>query len=224
MNRNCWEIKRGCLCKGPGQAQCAQCEIYTGHRDDLTPLLEKAKENDDSAVSALIGLFQGYIFQIGKRFFLPGQTREDLVQEGLLGLYLAIRNYDEKREEVFEQHLSRCIRNQILSAVRRATQRKQKTLSGAMSLDDDENAPLAMRLCSPLALEDEVISRLALSEACNNETNGLSGLEQKIMMAHIKGYSHDEIGESLKMNSKQIENAIFRARRKFGKIKEQWLL
>jgi RNA polymerase sporulation-specific sigma factor len=222
-NRSCWEVKKGCLCREDSSLDCRKCAVYREHKRDVMPLVERARERDEAAMSALIRHYQGFIYQIGKRFFLPGQTHDDLIQEGLLGLFLAVRNYDESKEEIFEQHVSRCIRNQIIGAVRKATQKKRKVLNGSISLDESPNGEGAINIPAPANLEEEVFSRLALQEVWVNISKGLSLMEQKIMMAHINGFSHDEIGTRLRMNSKQIENAIFRARKKVQRIRENWL-
>lgn len=210
--RNCWMIKKGCLCRKNPSLSCDRCIIYKEHQKEIIDLVAKAQEMDNEAIESLINEYSRFVYQIGKKFFLPGATKEDLIQEGMIGLFNAIVNYDPKYKTTFDDYASLSIRNRILRAVRMATQLKQKVLSDAYSLDEDPFYYSSM--LSEMNVEENVLGKMSVKELSNSFREILSEMEYEIISMKIFDATVDEMAEFCNLSKKQVENALFRARRK----------
>lgn len=214
---NCWLRKNGCLCGSGSTVECSRCEIYAHHHGEVMELLERARNNDGIAVEELIKEYSGFIYKIAGKFYLPGGTDEDLYQEGLIGLYQAIVKYDPKLSDSFEKYASLCIRNYILASIKKATQKRQKALNEAENLVDYLQVNGSFLNGGINDVEDSAITNLTFDDIISNSSGYLSAVEYKVLVAKICGYSSPEIRKMYRLNEKQVENAIFRAR---NKIKE----
>ncbi|MCD4782213.1 MAG: sigma-70 family RNA polymerase sigma factor [Candidatus Eremiobacteraeota bacterium] len=212
--RNCWLLKNGCFCRKDSSLTCDNCFIYQEHQKEIINLIKKAREKDEQAINELFDEYSRFVYQIGKKFFLPGSTKEDLVQEGMIGLFNAIVNYDLKYKTHFDDYASLSIRNRILRAVRMATQLKQKVLSEAYSLDEDPYYYASM--FSEMDVEEHVLGKISKNEMYKSFKNILSPMEYKIISMKIADSSVDEMAQHNSLSKKQVENALFRARRKIA--------
>ena len=212
--RNCWRLKSGCQCRKDTSLSCDHCFIYKAHKQEILDQVKEAQEQDEEAIDDLIEEYSRFVYQIGKKFFLPGSTKEDLIQEGMIGLFNAIANYDPSYKTSFDDYASLSIRNRILRAVRMATQLKQKVLSEAYSLDEDPYYYASM--FSDLDVEEQVLGRLSVREMYSSFKNILSPMEYNIISMKITDASVDEMAKHFSLSKKQVENALFRARRKIS--------
>lgn len=212
--RNCWRLKNGCQCRKDTSLTCERCFIYQGHKQEIVDLVKKAQESDENAIDDLIDEYSRFVYQIGKKFFLPGSTKEDLIQEGMIGLFNAIANFNPEYKTSFDDYASLSIRNRILRAVRMATQLKQKVLSEAYSLDEDPFYYASM--FAEINVEEQVLGKLSVREMYSSFQNILSPMEYNIISMKITDASVDEMAKHFNLSKKQVENALFRARRKIA--------
>ena len=146
--------------------------------------------------------------QLARRFFLQGADRDDLIQEGMLGLAHAINTYKPEVGKEFGDYASMCIRNALLRAVRTSTRKKHLVLTQAGAYDEVNPAR------NSLDPSRHVVSRMMLSEVLGKLRKNLSASEYDSLIARASGSSLEEIGRRHKISNKQVENALFRARRK----------
>ncbi len=212
--RNCWLIKNGCQCRRDPDLTCDKCFIYQSHMQEIIDLVDQAQSSDADAIDQLVNEYSRFVYQIGKKFFLPGATREDLIQEGMIGLFNAIVNYDPKYKTSFEDYASLSIRNRILRAVRMATQLKQRVLSDAYSIDEDPFYFSSM--LSEMDVEEQVLGKMSVRELSDSFREILSPMEYEIISLKIFDASVDEMAQYCDLSKKQVENALFRARRKIS--------
>lgn len=212
--RNCWLLKNGCQCRKDPTLKCENCFIYKQHMEEVSGLVENAREQDNEAIDQILEEYSRFVYQIGKKFFLPGATKEDLIQEGMIGLFNAIMNYNPSYKVSFEDYASLSIRNRILRAVRMATQLKQKVLSDAFSLDEDPYHYASMY--SEMNVEEHVLGKLSVAEISKSFQQILSPMEYEIILMKLSDSSVDEMANKFNLTKKQVENALFRARRKIA--------
>jgi RNA polymerase sporulation-specific sigma factor len=212
--RNCWRLKNGCQCRKDTTLTCENCFIYQSHQGEILDLVNKAQNRDTDAIDDLVDEYSRFVYQIGKKFFLPGSSKEDLVQEGMIGLFNAIVNFNPGYKTSFDDYASLSIRNRILRAVRMATQLKQKVLSEAYSLDEDPFYYAS--IFSEMDVEEHVLGSLSVGEMYQSFKNILSPMEYEIIALKIADSSVDEMAQHFNLSKKQVENALFRARRKIA--------
>ncbi|MFP4496921.1 MAG: sigma-70 family RNA polymerase sigma factor [Vulcanimicrobiota bacterium] len=211
---NCWLLKKGCQCRKDTSLTCNRCFIYLEHQEQIKDLVQKSQESDEKAIEELIDEYSRFVYQIGKRFFLPGATKEDLIQEGMIGLFKAILSYDSKYKTSFDDYASLSIRNRILRAVRMATQLKQKVLSDAFSMDEDPYYYAS--LFAETNVEQRVVGKISMKELTRSFEKILSPMEYQIITMKIFDASVDEMAGRFNLSKKQVENALFRARKKIS--------
>ncbi|MBI2252811.1 MAG: sigma-70 family RNA polymerase sigma factor [Armatimonadetes bacterium] len=214
IGKNCWTIKKGCLCKFDKTLTCFKCFIYFEHLKEIKSLISQAKKNSFKAWEELIKEYSKEVKQIQKNIFFPGAAKEDIFQEGLIGVYFAVLTYDEKKDPLFENYVNRSIRNQIMQTLRKITSNKQKVLNNTYSLDEHYS-----KYFQELNPEDEAIGNILKEEIEKSIQKSLTKLELKIIKFHLLGYTNQEISKNLKISVKQIENALFRSRRKILNLK-----
>lgn len=186
-------------------------------------LIALARVGSGHALRELYSRYTPFVYQICKRFFLPGADTEDLIQEGLTGIHQAIMTFAPDRGRDFEDYASMCVRNQIVRSVRHATRRKHLLLTQAASLHAVEGT--AERPSEMPGPEEEVLGALAMGDWLRLIATCLSDLEKEILMARLQGETNMQLADRLGVERKQLENALFRARRKLASAaqKEQLL-
>ncbi|MDR2090260.1 MAG: sigma-70 family RNA polymerase sigma factor [Clostridiales bacterium] len=178
-------------------------------------LAEFARGGDADAMDALLTRYKSVVLQCARRFFLTGGERDDLIQEGMIGLYRAVLRFDAERNPRFKSFASLCIKRQIIDAVRKNNSAKNYALNNCVPLDDLGTAP------DFFGPEERVLSAEAYEEL-KAESKTLSRLERIIMEKYLEGKSYSEIaaeirsGGEIKKNAteKSIDNAIQRIRKK----------
>jgi RNA polymerase sporulation-specific sigma factor len=171
-------------------------------------LVLQFQSGDKSAGETLLVRYKSKVLATARRFFLFGGETEDLVQEGMLGLYSAMVNYEQGGN--FSAYAASCIKNRILDAVKTADSSKSKALNDFLPLVDLKEELYSTRV-NP---EEEIVSNEAHSEMLSSIKNLLSPFEYKVIVMYIDGHSIAEISATTDRTIKSIENAIARAKHK----------
>lgn len=175
-------------------------------------LAARAAAGDDRALLDLFGRYSSRVRRMAGRYFLHGGDRDDLVQEGMIGLYKAIYDFDAGRGVPFAPFADLCVQRQLISAVRAATRFKHAVLADAAELTDHaEAACIAELTVDPVRV---ILARETLGELKGFVDRELSGLEQGALWLHLDGLSLKESADRLSTRSKAVDNALQRARRK----------
>ena len=199
--------------------------IPTTERSDAE-LAALAKAGDRSAEETLVLRFGRMVRACARPLFLMGGDSEDLVQEGMLGLLAAIREFDPERGVAFRAYAEVCIRNRLLSAVKAASRDKHTPLNSYVPLDPalfdgtdgDERRQIDQRQGNPEAL---FIHREDMQERMNRIYSQLSPLETRILRLYLSGLSYSEIASKCNRPAKSVDNAVQRIRRKIARQSEQ---
>lgn len=185
--------------------------------DACAALLKEVSEGSADAEAELTLRYRPLVRSLMRRFFMPGHDRADLEQEAMIGLLKAIRSYDRRLDPSFENHLTRCVRNRIMSAVRSATRKRHRLLNEAASLDCfrwNHKAAVYDPVSYEPGPEDVVVRRLTLEHTFELARAALSTLERDVLIARALGFTYDEITSVTGFSSKQTENLLYRARTK----------
>ena len=189
---------------------------------DLTDeeLQALAAERKTDAEEALAERYVRLVRVCARPFFLHGGDSEDLIQEGMLGLLSAIREYNADKGASFKTYAEICIRNRIQSAIRSAARKKHAPLNDGVPLDDilsDESQSLGTRLYqrSP---EEQVLARETEKEFVANYSRALSRFESRILSLYLNGLSYQEMAQETSRDIKAVDNAVQRIRRKLAQL------
>lgn len=185
----------------------------------------EAKEGNVRAQDYLINKYKNFVKAKAKSYFLIGADREDIYQEGMIGLYKAIRDFRADRLASFKAFAELCITRQIITAIKTATRQKHIPLNTYISLNkpiyDDESDRTLMDVLSEAKVSDPeqlVISREEIGCIQNEMEEVLSSLEMEVLMSYIDGKSYQEIACDLDRHAKSIDNALQRVKRKLEKF------
>lgn len=181
-------------------------------------LQKLAAEGDAEAEELLIRRYNRFILSLARPFFLTGGDRDDLLQEGMLGLLNAIRRYDPGEKASFRTFAVLCIRRRLYSAVRRSGGGNSISLDDCLSLESslfDENPSRNDSLRSP---EDVLIDREEARKRYEGLLRLLSPLERSVLRCFLRGMSYREIAEYTHKSEKAVDNAIQRIRRKLENL------
>ena len=183
--------------------------------------VEKIKNGDDSFEIELLSKYKDLVVKISRCYFITDGDLEDIIQEGMIGLYKAIKNYDKTKEASFKTFAVMCIKHQIQTAIRKSNANKNKPLSSAISFqtfsDEGNNESieyLPVELVLDLSPEDEVINKESYQQLKKKIKEILSPLEYKVLTYYLQGYSYKEISQGLKVTSKSIDNSLSRIKNK----------
>jgi RNA polymerase sporulation-specific sigma factor len=187
-------------------------------------LIALAKQGNADATDRLVRRYYGFVRLKASSYFLAGGDSEDLIQEGLVGLYKAIRDYRPDREASFRNFAELCITRQIITAVKTATRNKHAPLNQYISFSAtpaaaaDGDPTLEQVLPGP-AKQDPVYQVISSEElqalvACLSTV--LSELESRVLSQYLDGRSYEEIGRRLDCDTKTVDNALQRVKRKVG--------
>ncbi|MDY4010578.1 MAG: sigma-70 family RNA polymerase sigma factor [Fusobacterium gastrosuis] len=188
---------------------------------NVEKLIIEAQRGDEEAMNELIKIYFPLVSINTKNFFIIGAEKEDLVQEGLLGLLKAIKYYDPCKTS-FNNFAILCIRRQILSAIKSANSKKNMILNEAISsnLISNEYSTLELDFASNDSSPEEIFfSKNKLENFQRFTLINFSELEKKVLEYIIRGYSYKEIAKQLEVSPKSIDNSIQRIRKKA----ETWL-
>jgi RNA polymerase sporulation-specific sigma factor len=186
-------------------------------------LVVKARNGDGAALNELIRRYTGFVRLKASSYFLAGGDAEDLVQEGLIGLYKAVRDFRSDKETSFRSFAELCVTRQIITAIKTATRYKHAPLNTYVSFsytpagqDPDGECTLGDALPGP-SVDDPstvVISTEELQSLVFTLGSGLSKLEADALRLYLEGSSYEQMAEELGCDPKTIDNALQRVKRK----------
>jgi len=188
-------------------------------------LVEIARGGSNLAQEFLITKYKNFVRAKARSYFLIGADREDIIQEGMIGLYKAIRDFRREKLSSFRAFAELCITRQIITAIKTATRQKHIPLNSYVSLnkpiyDEDSDRTLldvlkGSKITNP---EDLIISREEFTAIEHKMGEILSDLEWRVLMAYLDGKSYQEIADELGRHVKSIDNALQRVKRKLERF------
>lgn len=184
-------------------------------------IVEFAREGSDAALEYLINKYRNFVRAKARSYFLIGADRDDITQEGMIGLYKAIRDFRSDKLSSFRAFAELCITRQIITAIKTATRQKHIPLNSYISLnkpiyDDDSDRTLLDVISGSKVTDPEelIISREEFGDIEGKMGEILSDLEWKVLMSYLDGKSYQEIAVELDRHVKSIDNALQRVKRK----------
>ncbi len=190
-------------------------------------IIEKAQDGNRSAIEQLINANMDIVYAKARFFFIKGLDKDDVVQEGMVGLYKAIRDYRTERGASFRGFAQLCIHRQLVSAIKRANRQKHIPLNSSTSIDKsiDHESNRCYREILPDQeddLEEKFIFKEQLGLIFQDIEEDLTELEMRVFLLYLENKSYQEIAFNLKVNLKTVDNALQRARKKIDKIKTNY--
>ena len=198
--------------------------------EDLTDeqIVEYARHDDRCAEEYLINKYKNFVRAKARSYFLIGADREDIIQEGMIGLYKAIRDFKPDKLASFRAFAELCITRQIITAIKTATRQKHIPLNSYVSLNkpiyDEESDRTLLDVLSGNKITDPeelVISREEFMDIEVKMGEFLSDLEREVLNAYLDGKSYQEIAFELDRHVKSIDNALQRVKRKLERYIEK---
>jgi RNA polymerase sigma-H factor len=186
-------------------------------------LVMRARNGDGTAMDALIRRYAGFVRLKASSYFLAGGDAEDLIQEGLIGLYKAVRDFRSDKETSFRSFAELCVTRQIITAIKTATRFKHTPLNTYVSFsqtpagqENESDCTLGDALPGPAVDEPPVvvISSEELQSLVFTLGTGLSRLEADALKLYLEGSSYEQMADELGCDTKTIDNALQRVKRK----------
>ena len=191
-------------------------------------IVQLCHQGDADAEEYLLNKYKNFVRSKARSYFLIGADHEDIVQEGMIGLYKAIRDFKQEKLSSFRAFAELCITRQIITAIKTATRQKHIPLNSYVSLNkplyDEESDRTLLDIIMEGSAgnpEDMIINQENLGNIHQKINEVLSGLEQEVLSAYLDGKSYQEIAESLGRHVKSIDNALQRVKRKLEKYLEE---
>jgi RNA polymerase sporulation-specific sigma factor len=187
-------------------------------------LIALAKQGDPTAYDRIVRRYYGFVRLKASSYFLAGGDADDLIQEGLVGLYKAVRDFRTDRESSFRNFAELCITRQIITAVKTATRNKHTPLnqyvsfSATPSAGGEGEATLEDIIPGPAVHDpvNQVISSEELQALVGCLSTALSELESRVLALYLDGRSYEEIAGLIDCDAKTVDNALQRVKRKVG--------
>ena len=187
-------------------------------------LIALAKQGDALAYDRIVRRYHGFVRMKASSYFLAGGDSDDLIQEGLVGLYKAVRDFRSDRESSFRNFAELCITRQIITAVKTATRNKHTPLNQYVSFSQSpasamDGEPTLEEVIPGPTVHDpvnQVISSEELQALVSCLSSVLSELESRVLSLYLDGNSYETIGERLGCEAKAVDNALQRVKRKVG--------
>lgn len=190
-------------------------------------LVEYVREGDSNALEYLINKYKNFVRAKARSYFLIGADHEDIVQEGMIGLYKAIRDFKGDKLSSFKAFAELCITRQIITAIKTATRQKHIPLNSYVSLDrpiydEESDRTLLDVICGTRVTDPEelLINQEEFDDIELKMGEILSDLERKVLMLYLDGRTYQEISVDLNRHVKSIDNALQRVKRKLERYVE----
>ncbi len=184
-------------------------------------LITLLRGGDKPAEEALYARYKQIVRSKARTYFLIGADREDIIQEGMIGLYKAVCDYQFDKKASFRAFAELCITRQIITAIKSATRKKHMPLNTYVSLnrsvfEGESERPLIDVLSNTQISdpEDVLISRENYAAIADSIEHSLSKLEHDVLGLYLQGYSYQQIADALKKSTKSVDNAIQRVKKK----------
>jgi RNA polymerase sporulation-specific sigma factor len=190
-------------------------------------LVHRARSGDERALVELLERYRGFARAKARSYFLVGGDREDIVQEGMIGLYKAVRDYADGHGASFRSFAELCITRQILTAIKTATRQKHAPLNTYVSFDRPHDDDPGRTVGDSLAVEvtadplERIVEDDDLRQLQHTFDDVLSGLETEVLQLYVDGCSYQEIAQQLGRRVKSIDNALQRIKRKLERALER---
>ena len=206
-------------------------EVYAfaSKYDEMTDddLIAKIKEGDKSAQNILFERYKDIVNMKANKFYIIGAEREDMIQEGLIGLYKAVKSFDCTKQNSFKTFANLCIERQLITAIKSSNRQKHIPLNSSFSLnvsayDEGDNTEV-LEILDTKTVEDplDTITKKEYFKYVENKIDeSLSSFEKQVLNRYIQGESYNDIAEKLDTPIKSVDNAIQRIRKKAGKFIE----
>jgi len=187
-------------------------------------MLVSHAKNSETALEYLIEKYKNFVLKKSRPYFLIGADKDDLIQEGMIGLYKAIMDYNGDKNASFKTFANLCITRQIITAIKTSTRQKHIPLNSYLSLDkplfdEETDVTVGENISSELFTEPE--EQIIHSEDINNIRNGidtvLTDMEKRVLKLYLEARSYKEISQALKKPAKSIDNALQRVKKKLEK-------
>ncbi|CDA59257.1 MAG: RNA polymerase sporulation sigma factor SigH [Clostridium sp.] len=198
---------------------------YNNMSDD--ELLELINKKDTDALDFLICKYKDLVNSKVNKYFIIGAEKEDIVQEGLIGLYKAIKDYKPDKQNSFKSFANLCIERQLITAIKSSNRQKHMPLNSYLSLnmtafenEDGNNDTQIVDVLENTVIEDPldtITKKEYFSSVENVIDSSLSDFEKKVLNRYVQGESYVKIAERLDAPVKSVDNAIQRIRKKTAK-------
>ncbi|SIR62241.1 RNA polymerase, sigma 30 subunit, SigH [Domibacillus enclensis] len=190
-------------------------------------LVELVHSGNSEALDFVIHKYRNFVRAKARSYFLIGADKEDIIQEGMIGLYKAVRDYKGDKLSTFRAFAELCITRQIITAIKTATRQKHIPLNSYVSLDkpiyDEESDRTLMDVLTGTKASDPqelIINREQFTSIEGKVNELLSDLERQVLALYLDGRSYQEISEELNRHVKSIDNALQRVKRKLERYLE----
>ncbi len=184
-------------------------------------LIKLVHSGDKNALDFLIGKYNDIVSMKANKFFIIGAEKEDMVQEGMIGLYKAIKSFDVEKQNSFKTFANLCIERQLITAIKTSNRQKHIPLNSSFSLNtsayDENDETSIMEILDTKLVEDplETITKKEYFEAVESRIDkNLSTFEKKVLDFYVQGESYVDIATKLDAQVKAVDNAIQRIRKK----------
>ena len=190
-------------------------------------LVELSAAGDKAATECILARYKNLVRARGRMYFLAGADREDIIQEGMIGLFKAIRDFDSAKLSSFRGFAELCIKRQIITAVKNANRQKHIPLNTYVSLStpfyDEESEGVMGELVadSPETNPENLVIRKEKAASMSDKIDeSLSELEKKVLSLYLSGKNYQEIAEILGRSPKSADNALQRIRKKIERLSQ----
>lgn len=187
-------------------------------------LVALAKNGDEESLECLLNKYKELVNMKVSKYFIIGAEREDIVQEGMIGLYKAVKNYEEDKQRTFKSFANLCIERQLITAIKTSNRQKHIPLNSSLSLNtpiyENEEDVSLIGFFNSKTVEDplDTITKKEYYKIVGNKIDEhLSDFEKKVLTRFARGESYVKIAEKLDSPVKSIDNAIQRIRKKASK-------
>jgi RNA polymerase sporulation-specific sigma factor len=185
-------------------------------------LVRAARAGDEAAMRSILDRYRSFARAKARLYYVAGGDRDDVVQEGMIGLFKAVRDFDESAGASFRAFADLCITRQVLTAVKAANRNKHSPLNSSLSLsrpvlgDEDGERSLADLLSAPAQIDpaEQVLSAERIRNLQRHVDEALSDLEVDVLRLHVDGRSYAEIAATVQRQTKAVDNALQRVKRK----------
>ena len=184
-------------------------------------LVRIAQSGDDEALEAILSRYKNLVYSKSKPYFLAGADDDDIIQEGFIGLYKAVKDFDADRFPFFKVFAGVCVTRHIITAVKAASRKKHQPLNSYVSLDkntyDDDSDTTLLDVMAFNELQDPeaiLIDRERVDGMEYKINKVLSKLETEVLVCYLEGLSYSEIAAKLGKDTKAVDNAIQRIKKK----------
>ena len=186
-------------------------------------IISQIKEGDEQALSFLLNKYRDLVNSKVGKYFIIGAEKEDIIQEGMIGLYKAIKCFNEEKQNSFKTFANLCVERQLITAIKSSNRQKHMPLNSYLSLNisaydnDDENGTELIETFKVDTVEDPldtIMKKELFDEIQTKMHQSLSKFEEQVLERFIQGESYDVIAKRLDTPVKSVDNAIQRIRKK----------